>query len=288
MKGAVVTLVILIVLIIASSFVIYTVDEKEQVVITQVGEVVRVVKEPGLYFKLPFPMQKVNLFDKRILEYDADPKVIYTKDKKNLIVDNYARWRIADPKTFLEKIRTERSAQPRLDDIVYAALREELGKHTLIEVISEERKNIMETVTTLSRKNAQDYGIEVIDVRIKRADLPPENERSVFDRMKAERSRQAKQYRSEGEEEALKIRAQTDLDAATISAEAYKRAQEMKGQGDAEALKIYAQAYQRDPAFYEFVRTLEAYEVSIDANTVLVLPPESDFFRYLADGISPR
>lgn len=263
------------------SMVTFTVDETNQAVVVRMGEPVRVVKEPGLHFKLPFPVETVHKFDKRLLEYDSAPAQIYTKDKKNLIVDNYARWRIVDPLAFLKTVRTEAGALSRLDDIVYAVLREELGRHTLSEVVAKNRELIMRTVTQKCDAATEKLGIEVVDVRIKRADLPKENERYVFDRMRAERHKMANQYRSEGEEMALKIRAQTDLEKRRILAEAYRKAEEIKGEGDAEASRIYAEAYKKDPEFYAFIRSLQAYDAVMDSSTVLVLPPEGPFFRYL-------
>ena len=263
------------------SMVTFTVDETNQAVVVRMGEPVRVVKEPGLHFKLPFPVETVHKFDRRLLEYDSAPAQIYTKDKKNLIVDNYARWRIVDPLAFLKTVRTEAGALSRLDDIVYAVLREELGRHTLSEVVAKNRELIMRTVTQKCDRAAGKLGIEVVDVRIKRADLPKENERYVFDRMRAERHKMANQYRSEGEEMALKIRAQTDLEKRRILAEAYRKAEEIKGEGDAEASRIYAEAYRKDPEFYAFIRSLQAYDAVMDSSTVLVLPPEGPFLRYL-------
>jgi len=263
------------------SMVTFTVDETNQAVVVRMGEPVRVVKEPGLHFKLPFPVETVHKFDRRLLEYDSAPAQIYTKDKKNLIVDNYARWRIVDPLAFLKTVRTEAGALSRLDDIVYAVLREELGRHTLSEVVAKNRELIMRTVTQKCDAATEKLGIEVVDVRIKRADLPKENERYVFDRMRAERHKMANQYRSEGEEMALKIRAQTDLEKRRILAEAYRKAEEIKGEGDAEASRIYAEAYKKDPEFYAFIRSLQAYDAVMDSSTVLVLPPEGPFFRYL-------
>ena len=221
------------------------------------------------------------MFDKWLLEYDANPEEIYTKDKKILILDNYARWRIVDPLLFMQTLRTTQEGQSRLDDIIYSELRKELGQHDLTEVVSTNREELMQLVAQRSNEAAGVYGIEVIDVRIKRADLPPENEAAVYDRMRAERDREAKGYRSEGEEAALKIRAITDLDASRISAEAYEKSQGIRGKGDAEALSTYALAYKDAERFYQFARTLEAYEKSLDENTVLVLPADSEFFKYL-------
>jgi membrane protease subunit HflC len=259
----------------------FTVDEKESIVITQMGKPVRTVVEPGLHFKLPYPIQTLHVFDDRLLEYDSAPTEIITKDKKNLVVDNYASFRIVDPLMFMQTVGTEIGAQSRLDDIVYSELRVELGSTDLHDIVSLSRAEIMEIVTGKCYQKALEYGIEVVDVRIKRADLPEENERFVFDRMRAERKRIANQYRSEGNEEATKIRAETDRDRTMILAEAYRKAQEIRGEGDAEALKIYADAYQRDPYFYEFTRSLEAYEKALSQKAVVILSTESEMFKYL-------
>ena len=281
MRNAVVVVVVLVVVLFGANLVLYTVNEVEQVVVTQFGEPKEVHTEPGLYIKLPDPIQKTTFFDRRLLDYDSNPDPIYTKDKKTLIIDNYARWRIVDALTFMRAMRTVEEALARLDDIIYSELRKELGQHDLSEVVATNREAIMDSVTVRANLAAQVYGIEVLGVRIKRADLPPENEQAVYNRMRAERAREAKTYRSEGEEEALKIRAETDLEAATISALAYEQSQGIRGQGDAEALGIYAAAYRNASGFYEFTRTLEAYEKSLQENTILVQPADTDFFRYL-------
>jgi len=248
--------------------------------VTRVGEPRRIIQEPGLYWKVPF-VEQVHSFDNRLLFSDADPAPIYTQDKKNLIVDNFARWRITDPLKFMRSVQTIFGAQSRLDDIIYAAVREELGKQTLEDIVSGDRNEIMSAVTARSRADAHDLGIEVIDVRIKRADLPDENKKNVFDRMRAERARQAKQYRAEGEEAALTIKAETDLAVTRLKSDAFLKAQQIRGAGDAEALRIYAGAFQQDPKFYEFQRTLEAYEKTLGSNTTIVLPLDTDFFKYL-------
>lgn len=258
------------------------VDETEQIVIVQLGKPVRNITEPGLNFKIPF-IQSATVFEKRLLEYDSAPNTILTQDKKNLTLDNYAQWRITDPLKFMQTMRTQSLAQSRLDDIIYSSLRVQLGTHLMHEIVSTMRDSLMQKVTENASFTAKDYGIEIIDVRIKRADLPRENEQAVFDRMKAERERMAKQYRSEGKEEAVKIRAETDKDREIILADAYKAAQTVRGDGEAQAIKIYARAYQSDPDFYEFVRTMEAYVEIFDDKTKLVLTPESEFLRYLKE-----
>ena len=220
-------------------------------------------------------------FDRRLLQYDAAPSEAITQDKKNLIIDNYSRWRIVDPLMFYQSVRTEGRAQSRLDDIIYSNIRQELGRYTLTQIVSVERSPIMGRVTDLSNQQAAEYGIEIVDVRIKRADLPEENEKAVFGRMKAERQRQAKQYRSEGEEEAQRIRADAEREKTIILADAYRQAQILSGEGDAEAARIYAHAYNQDQTFFSLVRSLESYQKSLKENTTILLDPNSEFFRYL-------
>ena len=263
---------------------LFTVDETEQAIVTQLGKFVKEVKQPGLHFKIPL-IQAVHRFEARVMEYDAAAAKIITDDKKHLVIDNYARWKIIDPLKFYQTVGNEFGAQSRLDDIVFSEMREELARHTLTEIVSVNRKQIMDKVTGQCNKKAADYGIQVIDVRIKRADLPQEVTHSVFDRMKAERQRIAKKYRSEGEEESVKIKAQTDKDKTILLADSYMQAEKTKGEGDAEALKIYAQAYEKDPEFYSFVRTLEAYEKSLVKGTTIVLPFDSEFFQYFSPPI---
>ena len=260
---------------------VFTVDETRQVVILQFGEPVRIIKTPGLYFKLPAPLQVAQRFDDRLLEYDVAPEEILSKDKKSLIVDNYVRWRIADPLLFLQTVQTEPIAKTRIDDIVYSELRRELGTHNMSEIITERREIIMEKVTRQSAIATKPYGIEVVDVRLKRVDLPQNNEQSIYRRMQAERIRQANKFRSEGEEESQKIKASTDKDKTIILATAYKEAEEVKGEGEAKAVDIYARAFSKDPDFYEFYRTLETYKIILDKKTTLVLPTNSKLFDIL-------
>ncbi len=281
MKRNITVLIYILALIIVISLVTFTVDETNQVVVLQMGKPVRTVPESGLHFKLPWPIQSVQFFEKRVLDYDAAPTEILTKDKKNLVVDNYAKWRIIDPLKFMISVHDENGAQARLDDIIYSELRVSLGLHDLEEIVTLSRAELMAIVTEASDVKALDYGIEVMDVRIKRADLPEQNERSVYERMRAERKRIANRYRSEGEEEALKIRAVTDSLKVVLMADAYKTARVVRGEAEAKAIDIYAKAYSRDPSFYDFYRTLEAYKKIIDSNTVLVLPPDTELLKYL-------
>jgi len=234
-----------------------------------------------LHFKVPF-LQSAHKFEDRVLEYDAAAAPIITSDKKHLDIDNYARWRIVDPLKLYQTVRNVFGGQARLDDIVFSEIREEVARHTLTEIVSVNREAIMEKVHKQCDAKARDYGIEVVDVRIKRADLPTEVARSVYERMKAERQRIAKKYRSEGEEEAVKIRADTDKQKTILLAESYRQAEKLRGEGDAEAIKIYADAFEKDPDFFSFVKTLEAYEKSLGSNTTIVLPSDSEFFQHLS------
>ena len=260
---------------------VFIVDETEQVVVLAFGKPVKTVTKPGLNFKLPAPFQVAVTFDKRLLEYDVPPEEVLSMDKKTLIMDNYVRWRIVDPLLFLQTVQAIPTAKTRLDDIVYSELRQELGIHDMVEIITETRDLIMDKVTAASNEESEKYGIEVVDVRIRRVDLPSENEASIYARMEAERNRKANMFRSEGEEEAQKIRATTERDKTVILADAYKISQEIRGEGEAKALDIYASSFSKDPKFYEFVRTLETYEKVIDKKTTLVLPGDSKLFKEL-------
>jgi len=279
MKGKI-WIIVAFLVILAISLSLFTVEQTEQAIVIQLGKPFGGINEPGLHMKIPF-VQEVVYFEKRILVYDASPTEILTRDKKNLVVDNYTKWKITDPLRFYTTVKNERGAQARLDDIVYAQLRVELGQHNLSSIVSKTRSEIMETVTKKSAVRAKEYGIEVVDVRIKRADLPEQNEKHVFDRMRAERERQAKQYRSEGEEESKKITAKADMERTIILAKAYKESETLKGEGDAEAVKIYAEAYQKDIKFYEFIRSLEAYKNSLKKNTKVIFTPDVKFFKYI-------
>ena len=280
-------LVLVAVLVAGWNLAVYTVPQWEQAIVVQLGEPVRTVQEPGLYFKLPF-VQNVLYFDKRLLAYDASPKEVLTKDKQQLVVDNFSRWRIVDPLKFYRTVRNEAGAQSRLDDVIYSIVRENLGRHTLSEIMNEKRTAVMAEVTKESDAKAGEYGIAVADVRIKRADLPEKNELNVFNRMRTERERLAKKFRAEGDEEARKIRSESDKQVQILTAEARKQADITRGEGDAQAVKIFADAYGRDPSFYEFVRTLEAYRKTLGEGTTLILSPSSDFFRLLKEGVGRR
>ena len=277
----VVIIIIILIALFGINQAFFIVDQTQQAIVLQLGKPVRVLREPGLYMKIPF-LQNVLTFEKRVLEYDAAPAEILSSDKKNLVVDNYSKWRITKPLVFYQTVRNIVGAQARLDDIIYSQLRVILGKNTLTEVVSLKRDVIMKEVTARSNAIAKDYGIEVIDVRIKRADLPPQNEKHVYERMRAERQREAMRYRSEGKEIELRIRAEADKERTIILAEAYKKSETIRGKADAMALKIYADAYMKDPDFYAFVRSLQAYESAFTRDTTLVLMPGNWFLKYFS------
>jgi membrane protease subunit HflC len=260
---------------------LFVVDVTQNAIVVQLGKPVRNITEAGLYAKVPF-VQEVTYFDKRLLDYDSNAQDIITQDKKTLLLDNFAKWRILDPLKVYQNFQSQRGALQRLNDIIYSELRVELGRHELLEIVSSTRAEIMRVVTERANEKASSYGIEIQDVRIKRADLPEQNEKAVFARMQAERERQAKQYRAEGAEEAQKIRSEAEKDREIILAQAYKESEELRGSGDAKAFRIYADAYRQDPKFFEFTRSMQAYKATFkDNKTTLVMSPDSEFFRYL-------
>ncbi len=273
-------LLVLFVAFVISRQALFQVNETEQVIITQFGEYKRTVQEPGLATKLPF-VQTVNRFDRRILSSDAPKAEYLTQDKKRLVADPVTRWRIADPLQFFKTVRDESGARARLDDLVFSELRREVASHEFDVVIGTKREIIMDNVAKTAREKAKEFGIEVVDVRIKRADLPQEVQMSVFQRMQAEREREAKRYRSEGEEESAKLKAETDKQRTIVLAEAQQDAEKLRGEGDATAARIYAEAYGKDAEFYAFVRSLQAYELFLGKRSTLLLPADGDLFRYL-------
>jgi membrane protease subunit HflC len=284
----------------------YVVSETNQVVITQFGEPIGgAVNSAGLHFKMPF-IQKANYFDKRWLEWDGDPNQIPTRDKKYIWVDTYSRWRISDPLVFFQRVRDERGAHSRIDDIVDGETRNEIAKFDLIEIvrtsnrafeITEDaalldfsevvgkiqtgRDKIARLIMENSAKITPTFGVELKDVQIKRVNYVDEVQRKVFDRMIAERKRIASKYRSEGDGKSAEIRGQKERELKRIVSEAYRKAQETKGKADAEATKIYAQAYNLDPEFYQFLKTLETYRAALEKETWLILSTDSEFLKYL-------
>ncbi|MDO9584454.1 MAG: protease modulator HflC [Desulfomicrobium sp.] len=260
---------------------VFVVDQTERAILLQLGKPVgNSDYGPGLHFKLPF-VQNVIFFDSRVLEYDAPAAEILTQDKKNMVVDNFSRWKIVNPLMFYRTVRNVQGGLSRIDDIVYSQMREALGRYTLTEIVAVERSTIMDEVTTKSNVLLGEYGIHIIDVRIKRTDLPQENQMAIYGRMQAERERQAKQYRSEGREEATKITTMADRQRTVLLADALRAAESARGEGEAAATAIYAVALSQDPDFYEFVRTMDAYKKTMKDQTQFVLTPQSEFFKYL-------
>ena len=258
----------------------FVVDITETVFITRFQKPLKNVTEPGLYFKVPF-IDKLESFDKRLLDYDRPPQEVITRDKKTIMIDNFAKWRILDPELVFKRFGTQRAALQRLHDWIYSELRVELGRHDLSEIVSQTRADIMKVVTERANKKSMENGIQIQDVRIKRADLPEQNEKAVFDRMKAERDREAKQYRAQGAEEAQKIRSEAEKDREILLAIAYKTSEELRGGGDAKAFKVYATAYRKGPKFFEFTRSMEAYKKSFGDKTTVVMGPDAEFFKFL-------
>ncbi|NLI82142.1 MAG: protease modulator HflC [Deltaproteobacteria bacterium] len=271
-------------LVIGRSVVI--VNETDQAIITQFGEYRRTISEAGLHFKIPF-IQSVTYLERRTLSSDAMSQEYLTLDKKRAVVDHITRWRITDPLRFFVTVRTELGARARLDDIVFSELRRELAVHNLEEIIAEQREQIMDAVAQSARAQAANFGIHIVDVRLKRVDLPPAVQDSVFKRMVAERQRESARYRAEGEERGARIRAEAERERAVILADAREQAQRIRGEGDAQAIAIYAEALQQDPEFYSFTRRLEAYRKLLGEGDLLVLDQESDFFRYLTGHTQP-
>lgn len=287
----------------------YTVDETEQVVITQFGEAIGDPKtEPGLYFKIPI-IQKANFFPKNLLRWDGERGEIPTKDKTYLWVDTFARWKIVDPLRFFQTVTSLRGGLSRLDDIIGAAVRNLITSYPLIETVRNSnrplrpakisgkkiekqrtlgqvkmgRKQIMTKVMKQAQPKLAEFGIDLVDVKIKRLNYVPEVRESVYERMKAEREQIAQKFISEGKGQAREIEGNKERDLKEITSKAYRKAQEIQGEADAEATRIYAQAYSRDPEFYSFVKTLDTYKQTMDEDTSLILSTDSDFFKYLKE-----
>jgi len=262
---------------------LFTVDQRQYALVFQLGEVKREIVEPGLHFKVPF-VQNVRYFDRRILTLESsDPERFITSEKKNVLVDSFIKWRIVDPKLYYISVSgDEARARTRLTQTVNAGLREEFGKRLVHDVISGERDKIMDQMREKADVDARKIGVQIVDVRLKRVELPEEVSDAVYRRMEAERKRVANELRSEGAAEAEKIRADADRQREVLVAEAYRDAQKIKGEGDAKAAAIYGDAFGKSPEFYAFYRSLEAYRNSFGHKSdILVVEPNSDFFKYM-------
>lgn len=277
---AVVVVALLVIATVASM--VYAVDEREKVIVVRFGQILRHEDKPGLHLKTPF-VDDARYFDSRILTIDADPQPFLTREKKYVVVDSFVKWRVLDARQyFLTVGGYETEARRRLEQVINSGLRDEFGKRTLNSVVSTERAQIMEILTKYADGEARRFGIEVIDVRLQRVDLPEEVSQSVYERMKAERSRIAKELRAQGGEAAEKIRADAERQREILLANAYRDAERIRGEGDARATSIYASAYGQAPEFYEFYRSLNAYKESFkDKDDILIVDPSSDFFKYM-------
>ena len=278
---------IAIALIVIAGSVFYTVDQREKAILFRLGEIIRFDVKPGLHVKVPF-VNNVKTFDARILTLNAQPESFLTVEKKNVTVDFFVKWRIKNiAQYYRATLGEERRALSRLSQIMKDGLRNEFGKRTIRQVVSGERQEIMDILQVKSNKLASELGVEVVDVRVSRIDLPDDVSGSVYERMRAERNRVARDFRARGQEKAERIRAEADRKRIEIIAEAYREAERTRGDGDAQAAKIYAEAYNRDPEFYAFMRSINAYtKVFNDSTDVLILEPDSDFFRYLNNSTS--
>jgi membrane protease subunit HflC len=277
---AILGIVLLVAITVRSTF--YMVDEREKVIVVRFGQVLRYDDTPGLHFKSPF-LDDARYFDSRILTLDAEPQPFLTKEKKYVVVDSFVKWRIDDAlKYYLTVGGQELDARRRLEQVVNSGLRDEFGKRTVHDVVSTDRHKIMDILTANTDREARKFGIVVMDVRIQRVDLPDEVSQSVYQRMKAERSRIANELRAQGAEAAEKIRANSERQREVLLAEAYGRAERVRGEGDARATALYAGAYGRAPEFFSLYRSLNAYKESFrKKDDIMIVDPSSDFFKYM-------
>lgn len=259
---------------------LFSVREDEQALVLQFGEAVAVVQEPGLHVKAPF-VQNVVWFDRRVLSRELTAAEYLTLDRKRIVIDHITRWRIVDPLAFFRTVRDEQAAVARMDDIAAARLRQELARFEFVPIVRERRDDIMDTVTIATREAMAAFGIQVLDVHIRRLDLPAEVQQSVFARMQAERLRLAERFRAEGEEQAREIRANADRDVQILLATAFATSQNLRGEGDAQAITVTGQAFGQDPEFYAFLRRLQTYEQVLTEGSTVVLRPDSSLFQYL-------
>lgn len=260
---------------------LFVVDETETAIVTRFGDPIRPsITSPGLYAKTPF-IDTVTKFDKRNTLFDAAPDSLLTSDKKRLIIDAYAIGRIVDPLQFFKTVKTPRGAVTAATGIIASDLRSEIANDLQIDVIKSNRQKIMEAVTIASAEKIIDFGIEISDIRVKRADFPDETLNAIYDRMRAERARKANEERAEGEKRSLEIRAEVDKQATVIESEAIKKSNQIMGEGDAEAIKIYADALEKDPEFFDFTKSLEVYTKILKDNSTIILSLDSDLFKYM-------
>ncbi len=259
---------------------LFEVYQTQQALVVRLGQVVRVVDEPGLNFKLPF-IDTVITIDKRILDLDSPSQEVIASDQKRLVVDAFARYRIHDPLRFFQTLGSKTAADSQLAILLNSALRRVLGEATFIEVVRDQRAELMARIRELINKEAANYGITVVDARIRRADLPEQNSQAVYQRMQTERQREAAEYRAQGAQRAQEIRSRADREVTVLVADATQKSEQVRGEGDATRNEIFAAAFNKDPDFFAFYRSMQAYEAGLKANdTRLLLKPDSNFFRY--------
>ena len=264
---------------------LFTVHQTQQALVLQVGKPLAPVTTPGLHFKLPWPLQNVLYLDKRVLFLDLPAQEVIAQDKKRLVVDAFARWRITDALQFYQSLTDENVAAIRLQSILGSNVRRILGSQTFVAVLSGERAKLMVDIRNGVNSETKNFGIEVIDVRIRRADLPQQNSDAIYRRMQQERVRQANEFRAQGEQISQEIRSKADRDATVTVAEATRQGEITKGEGDSEKNRIFADAFGQDPDFFSFYRSMTSYQQSLKGeNTTVVLSPDSDFFRYFSQG----
>ncbi len=276
-------LIALIAFVVIAGFVatssLFVVDEREQVLVVQFGEPKRTIQEPGLYFKNPLTQQLIRV-DKRILSLDVRPQEVLANDSRRILVDSFARFRVSDPLKMYQAARTEARAANLLLQIMQSTTRQVLAKQAMETIVSGDRASLMREITDITNDQAANIGLDVLDVRLKRVDLPRENSESIFERMRTEREREAKAARAQGQEAAIAIKADADRQVAIIAANAERDAQKMRGEADARVVRIFSEAYGQDEEFFEFYRTMQAYRVSLGKeDTTLVLSPDSEFFK---------
>ncbi len=287
MKKATLTLLLLLIgiLAIGAYLTLFSVYQTQQALVLEFGKAKRVIEDPGLNFKVPF-IQNVVFFDKRLLDLDSAPQEVIAADQKRLVVDAFARWRITNPLLFYQSVNNELRARSQLSDFLEAALRRVLGAASFEAVVRDDRNDLMRKITNEMNENAQKFGMTVVDVRIKRADLPEANSLAIFRRMQTERQREAAEIRAEGEEASRRIRADADRQVTVVKAEATGESERIRGAGDAEKNRVFAEAFGKDPDFFAFYRSMQAYESALQSgDTRMLLSPDSEFFRYFNNAL---
>ncbi len=280
-KSLIIGAVVIAAVLIVGSSALFTIQETEQGIVLQFGDPKQVVTEPGLHFKVPF-IQNVVIYDKRVLEFENPQQEVIASDQKRLVIDAFAFYRITNPLEFYQAVGTEEVARARLSNLLNASMRQLIGTVPLVDVISGERERLMEDIRIRINREAQQFGVAVIDVRIKRADLPEENSQAIYQRMQTEREREAREIRAQGEEQSLRIRAEADRTRTVLISEARRQSEILRGEGDGEAVRIFADAYGQDVDFFTFYRTMQAYREALNADdTTIIMSPDGDFLQFL-------